>query len=268
MGIDRRKFLKIAGISALVGVGGKVGFELLAPGDVDASIKDIPLTKANKWGMVVDMRKMTDDILKKCQIACHRIHNVPDWGNPRIEVKWNWSETFEHTFPDHAHDYLSENLLEKNYFVLCNHCDNPPCCRVCPTKATFKRESDGIVIMDYHRCIGCRFCMAACPFGARSFNWGDPRKAPEELNPEFPTNPNYPTRAKGVVEKCNFCAERLAQGLFPACVEAADQQVEDTLIFGDLTDHGSNVRTALREHYTIRRKPELGTGPNIYYIVE
>jgi molybdopterin-containing oxidoreductase family iron-sulfur binding subunit len=109
--------------------------------------------------------------------------------------------------------------------------------------------------------------MAACPFGARSFNWGDPRKAPEELNPEFPTNPDYPRRTKGVVEKCNFCAERLAKGQVPACVEAANREKEDTLIFGDLSDYGSNVRRALREHYTIRRKPELGTGPNIYYIV-
>ena len=67
-------------------------------------------------------------------------------------------------------------------------------------------------MMDMHRCIGCRFCMAACPYGARSFNWGDPRRARKDLNPDFPTNPAYPTRTKGVVEKCNFCAERLAEG--------------------------------------------------------
>jgi len=266
MGIDRRKFLKIAGVSAIMGVSGKAAFELLAPGTVDASVKDMPLTQANKWGMVVDMHKMTDDILKSCQDACHGIHNIPDWGDPRIEVKWNWSDTYEHTFPEQGHEYLDEYLLEKNYFVLCNHCDNPPCCRVCPTKATFKRD-DGIVAMDPHRCIGCRFCMMACPFGARSFNWGDPRKAPEELNPEFPTNPGYPTRTKGVVEKCNFCTERITEGLVPACVEAANDIKEDTLVFGDLDDHGSNVRRILRKHYTIRRKPELGTGPNIFYIV-
>ena len=266
MGIDRRKFLKIAGISAAMGMGGKTAFELIAPGDVDASVRNVPITEARKWGMVVDMNKMTDDILKSCQDACHRIHNVPDWGDIRLEVKWNWSDTYEHAFPEQGHDYLDEHLLEKNYFVLCNHCDSPPCCRVCPTKATFKRD-DGIVVMDPHRCIGCRFCMAACPFGARSFNWGDPRKAPEELNPEFPTNPDYPTRTKGVVEKCNFCTERIAKGQIPACVEAANAIEKETLVFGDLSDHGSNVRRILREHYTIRRKPELGTGPNIYYIV-
>ena len=109
--------------------------------------------------------------------------------------------------------------------------------------------------------------MAACPFGARSFNWGDPRRAPKELNPGFPTNPEYPTRTKGVVEKCNFCAERLAKGKYPACVEAANKIKENALIFGDLDDVGSEVRKLLRSRYSIRRKPELGTGPNIYYIV-
>ena len=121
--------------------------------------------------------------------------------------------------------------------------------------------------MDQHRCIGCRFCMAACPFGARSFNWGDPRKAPKKLNPNFPTNRDYPTRTKGVVEKCNLCAERLARGKFPACVEAAEEIEKSAMIFGDLDDANSDVREALGLYYSIRRKPELGTGPNIYYIV-
>jgi molybdopterin-containing oxidoreductase family iron-sulfur binding subunit len=109
--------------------------------------------------------------------------------------------------------------------------------------------------------------MAACPFGARSFNWGDPRKAPPELNPGFPKNRDYPTRKKGVVEKCNFCAERIAQGKFPACVEAANKKKKNALTFGDLDDSNSEVRDLLGAHYTIRRKPELGTGPNVYYIV-
>ncbi len=268
MGIDRRKFLKIAGVSAIVGASGKLGFELLAPGDVDASVKEVPLTNAKQWGMVVDTRKMTDDILKRCQTVCHQGHNVPDWGNKRLEVKWNWSDTFEHTFPEHNSQYMSESMLEKKYFLLCNHCDNPPCCRVCPTKATFKRETDGMVVQDPHRCIGCRFCLAACPYGSRSFNWGDPRKAPPELNFGFPTNPDYPTRTKGVVEKCTFCAERIDTGKIPLCVEAANAMKQDTMFFGDMDDHGSNVRRVLRKHYAIRRKPALGTGPNIFYIVE
>ena len=109
--------------------------------------------------------------------------------------------------------------------------------------------------------------MAGCPYGSRSFNWFDPRKAPKALNPGFPYNPEFPTRSKGVVEKCTFCDERLAKGQIPACVEAANKIRKDTLIFGDLADKESNVRQVLRKHFTIRRKPELGTSPNVYYIV-
>ena len=104
--------------------------------------------------------------------------------------------------------------------------------RVCPTKATFKR-ADGIVMMDYHRCIGCRFCMAACPYGSRSMNYRDPRPFIRKINPDFPT------RTKGVVEKCNFCEERLARGILPACVVACK---EKALVFGDLEDPRSDVR--------------------------
>jgi molybdopterin-containing oxidoreductase family iron-sulfur binding subunit len=89
----------------------------------------------------------------------------------------------------------------------------------------------------------------------------------EALNPDFPTNPEYPTRAMGVVEKCNFCAERLAKGQYPACVEAANEIREGALTFGDLDASDSEVRELLHKHYTIIRKPELGTGPKIYYIV-
>ena len=99
--------------------------------------------------------------------------------------------------------------------------------------------------------------MAACPFGARSFNYRDPRPFIKEINQEFPT------RMKGVVEKCNFCAERLAVGQLPACVEAS----EGKLAFGDLYDPQSEVRKLIRTHYTIRRKQVLGTEPSVYYIV-
>jgi molybdopterin-containing oxidoreductase family iron-sulfur binding subunit len=129
---------------------------------------------------------------------------------------------------------------------------------VCPTQATWKRESDGIVMMDWHRCIGCRYCVVACPYGSRSFNWRDPRPAIPEVDPDFPT------RMRGVVEKCTFCEERLARGLMPACVEACEN---DEMVFGDLEDPNSEVRRLLRENFTIRRKPTLGTHPQIYYIV-
>ena len=140
----------------------------------------------------------------------------------------------------------------------CQHCNDPACVQVCPTGATFKRE-DGIVVMDPHRCIGCRFCMAGCPFGARSFNFVDPRKYLSDPVP----NPAYPTRMIGVVEKCTFCAERLAVGQMPACVEAAGGRI----LFGDLNDPKSDVCKALASNYSIRRKPNLGTQPGVYYLI-
>jgi Fe-S-cluster-containing dehydrogenase component len=112
--------------------------------------------------------------------------------------------------------------------------------------------------MDPHRCIGCRFCMAACPYGSRSFNWEDPRPYLSK------TNPDYPTRTKGVVEKCTFCDERLAVGKLPICVESCPVHA---MIFGDLKDPKARVGELLREHYSICRKPELGTEPGVYYLV-
>ena len=141
--------------------------------------------------------------------------------------------------------------------VMCNHCEEPPCVRVCPTRATFKR-ADGIVEMDYHRCIGCRFCMAACPYGARSLNFSDPVDYLETVNSE------YPVRTRGVIEKCMMCADRIDKGLMPLCAEASN----GTILFGDLNDPDSEVSRALEESFAVRRRASLGTGPSVYYIVK
>lgn len=271
MGVNRREFLKIAGVTTLLGAGAKSAIDVLARENQDASeISPNPDALVGKrWAMVIDPKKCLarverDGDCKDCILACHRVHNVPDFGNPKDEIKWIWNEKYEHVFPGQEHEYIEESVRGKPFVVLCNHCDNPPCVRVCPTKATFKRR-DGIVMMDYHRCIGCRFCMAGCPFGSRSFNWRDPRGKDKDGRPFIKeTNPEFPTRMRGVVEKCNFCEERLARGLIPACVEACK---EKALVFGDLENPDSEVRTLLRSHYTIRRKPELGTMPQVYYIV-
>jgi len=260
---SRRKFLKIAGISAL-GLGAKPAVDALATGGKPA-MEPIPdALTAKRWAMVVDLKKFREsgkEAMQACIDACHSIHNVPDFGNPKDEVKWLWTEPFHHAFPSqlrpHIQDYVEEGLKGLPALVLCNHCDNAPCVRVCPTEATFKAES-GIVMMDMHRCIGCRFCMAACPFGARSLNWRDPRPFIKKLNRE------YPTRERGVVEKCNFCAERLAKGQKPACVEACKN---GEMVFGDLEDPKSEVRELLKSNFTIRRKAQLGTDPQVYYIV-
>lgn len=266
MSIDRRQFFKIAGLATL-GLAGKPAFEVFAQGeDVVDSLAATPETPpppsgpltARRWAMAIDVRKCLDHKdCKKCVLACHQVHNVPDFGNPKDEIKWIWKESFEHAFHEQEFEHLPDDLEHQVVPIFCNHCDNPPCVRVCPTQATFRRE-DGIVMMDQHRCIGCRYCMAACPYGSRSFNWRDPRPFIAHIDPK------YPTRTRGVVEKCNFCADRLAKGLLPACVEACEAKA---MMFGDLEDAGSGIRELLRERLAIRRKPGLGTKPEIYYIV-
>ena len=113
-------------------------------------------------------------------------------------------------------------------------------------------------MMDEHRCIGCRYCMAACPYGARSFNWSAPRPFLRTIDPA------YPTREKGVVEKCTFCNERLARGGQPACVEVCPFKA---MVFGDAADPSSAVAQLLQARHAFRRKPELGAGPNVFYIL-
>jgi len=268
MGIDRRKFIKASSL-AVLGLAGAAparlfGSEETAPADsslapTPAPVDGEPLV-AKRWAMVIDLRKcLQAEGCDKCIKACNVTHNVPAFDNSKDEIKWIWKEGFEHAFHEQGHDYLKGGHLGHTPVpVLCNHCDNPPCVRVCPTQATWKRESDGIVMMDWHRCIGCRYCVAACPYGSRSFNWRDPRPFIDELKPDFPT------RTRGVVEKCTFCEERLAKGMLPACVEACP---EKALIFGDLEDPRSEVRQVLGENFSIRRKPGLGTQPEVYYIV-
>jgi len=264
MSMNRREFIRIAGLSSLLGIGGATAASVVKSRVEASQISRNPEALVGKrWGMVVDMSKFkTEEDYQRCIDACHKAHNVPLMENPKREIKWIWKETYEHAFPGNEDEYLSPEIKELPFLILCNHCDNPPCVRVCPTKATFKRESDGIVMMDMHRCIGCRFCMAACPFGARSFNFIDPRPFINKVDGNYP-NPEFPTRTKGVVEKCTFCYERLAKGQIPACVEVSN----GALIFGDLEDPNSEVRKVLNERYSFRRRPELGTGPSVYYVL-
>jgi molybdopterin-containing oxidoreductase family iron-sulfur binding subunit len=261
---NRREFLKVAGVAALgVSAGPVIINAFASSGGENGGNKAIEIVKgekalsAKRWALVIDTRKLkTREDMEPIVEACHKVHNVPHHPIARHEIKWIWETEYKHAFPDMAGTYVSEEVEHKPFLVLCNHCANPPCCRACPTKATFQRE-DGIVMMDFHRCIGCRFCMAACPFGARSFNFRDPRPFIAE------TNKNFPTRMKGVVEKCTFCDERLSEGLMPACVEAS----KGAIAFGDLEDPNSEVRKLLKDNYTIRRKQNLGTEPTVYYIV-
>ncbi len=270
---SRRSFLKVAGIAA-IGLGAAPAMNFAASdshgGGQPEKNKNKGALTAHRWGMVINTEKITDEIVEAVVEACHHAHNVPDFDhevdqekfpktrpvNHKQEIKWVWEEHFHYAFPDKEDEFLAEKFEHLPFLVTCNHCKNAPCTQACPTQATFKRE-DGIVIMDFHRCIGCRFCMAACPFGSRSFNFRDPRPFIAETVSEFPT------RSKGVVEKCNFCAERLAKGELPHCVEAS----EGAIVVGDLEDSESEIRALLNEKYSIRRKQSLGTEPSVYYLM-
>ncbi len=254
MKITRKDFLIYSGLG-LVAVGAKKTVSAVTGSTGTA----VPAKAVKRLGLVIDLQKCRQEAgCTDCIAACNKAHNIPQLHSRDHEVKWIWNQPFETVFPMAQTDYMQQAYAGHPIPVLCNHCENPPCVRVCPTQATWKRQEDGIVMMDWHRCIGCRYCMAACPYGSRSFNWEDPRPAIAVLNPDFPT------RTKGVVEKCNFCEERLARGLQPACVEACP---EKALVFGNLADPDSEPRKLLRARLGVQREPELGTGPSIYYLV-
>ncbi len=214
--------------------------------------------RAPRWVMLIDIAACgraagcTD-----CVAACHRVHNVPELIKGKEYISWIRKAPFEEVLPDEQTTLVKPGLKNVPVLALCNHCENPPCVPVCPTKATFKR-ADGIVMMDYHRCIGCRYCMAACPYGSRSFNWEDPRPFITRIDTGFPT------RTKGVVEKCNFCEERLGRGQMPACVEACRY---NAMYFFDANDRQAAGRRVLETRYAIVRRPGLGTKPSVFYLV-
>ncbi len=279
MDIKRRKFLKLAGLSAVAGIGAPSAFNMLLRGEVQASETaeaghgkgghEAASSTKYRYGIVINVRKFASNkgLAGKCINACHRIHNVPNYGNKKDEIKWIWVESYEHAFPEHSHYKRNEELHKLPIITMCNHCDNPPCVRACPTQATFKNKENGIIMMDYHRCIGCRFCMAACPYGARSFNWRNPREKDSQGRYRFieHLNPDYPARMRGVVEKCTMCVERIDRGQIPACVEATGNT--GAMVFGDLNDPNSEISKVLRENFTIQRKPAMGTHPSLFYII-
>lgn len=288
MDVKRRNFLKIAGLSAVAGLGAPSAFITLLNGEASASTgghgdpSGAGGAKAAaghgghnaestsfQYGMLIDIKKFAEHkgLAEKCVNACHTEHNVPDFGNPKDEIKWIWIDDYEHGFTGYSQNKPKAGLNDLPVLLICNHCANPPCVRACPTKATFKNDH-GVVVMDFHRCIGCRFCMAACPYGARSFNWRNPREQYANGKYKFyknGINPNYPTRMRGVVEKCNFCPERLAVGKLPACVEATGNT--KAMVFGNINDPKSEIAQVLSSNFTIQRNPAAGTKPSVFYIL-
>ncbi|MCL4491035.1 MAG: 4Fe-4S dicluster domain-containing protein [Nitrospirae bacterium] len=159
--------------------------------------------------------------------------------------------------------YSPKQVPEKDFFympVQCQQCENPPCVKACPTQATWK-EPDGIVVIDYNWCIGCRYCMAACPYGARRFNWAKPNIPADEINPETHYLGNRP-RYKGVVEKCTFCIQRTRAGKYPACVEVCPVGARK---FGNLLDPKSEIRYLIENKRVFRLKEDMNTNPKFYY---
>ena len=161
--------------------------------------------------------------------------------------------------------YYHEVPVDNKFYMgtQCFHCENAPCTKACPTKATW-REPDGIVVVDYDWCIGCRYCQAACPYYGRRFNWGKP-EVPEE---EVTTRQHYlgnRLRPKGKMEKCTFCIQRTRKGRLPACVEACPT---GSRVFGNLLDPESEIRYVLKHKKVFRMREELGTEPKFWYFID
>ena len=168
---------------------------------------------------------------------------------------------------EHAQSYYTqdEKVPDKDYFyvpVQCQQCEKPPCVKACPVRATF-RDPNGVVLIDYNWCIGCRMCQLACPYQARRFNWGEPNLPPEEMNPKTHYFGNRP-RMRGVMEKCTFCLQRTREGRNPACLEACPVGARK---FGNLLDPESDVRKILATKKVFRFKEEMSTYPKFFYYI-
>ncbi|MCF6350641.1 MAG: 4Fe-4S dicluster domain-containing protein [Flavobacteriaceae bacterium] len=180
-----------------------------------------------------------------------RIHEMEDGKGLNFDEA---DDNYYHEVPAEGHFYMGTQ---------CFHCDNPPCVEVCPVKATWQ-EDDGIVVIDYDWCIGCRYCMAACPYDGRRFNWSNPEIPEEEVNKEQHYLGNR-LRKKGVMEKCTFCIQRSRKGKNPACVDACPTGAR---IFGNLLDPKSTIRWVLENKKVFRLKEDLGTEPKFWYFMD
>jgi Fe-S-cluster-containing dehydrogenase component len=203
-----------------------------------------------RFVMVVDLSRCKN--ARKCISACQKHHYRPE------ETEWLTVKLMKDS--DKAAPYWFPKQ--------CFHCDNPPCVKVCPVDATFKRQ-DGLVLIDNERCIGCKFCMAACPYSTRVFNWDEPEQPFYIQNLASNAETGLPAKV-GTVEKCDFCPDRSREGLLPPCVEACPNGVfyfgdenEDTVSNGDETVSFSQL---IKDRAAYRFMEELGTKPRVYYL--
>jgi len=207
------------------------------------------------WVMVINLQRCVG--CEACTIACKQENHTP----PGVA----YAKVIKEEVGEYPH--VRRRFLP----ILCNHCENPPCVPVCPVGATWKRKEDGIVVVDYTICIGCRYCVTACPYGARYFDFGDNYYEPlnefeQQASPEYGRRWLRSKRESpvGNVRKCTFCLHRLVRGEEPACVQTCMPRAR---IFGDLNDPESEVSRLVDERRHFRLKEELGTEPSVYYIL-
>ena len=203
-----------------------------------------------KFVMVIDLSRCKN--VKACQASCNHAHHVQD--------AQNWIKVYPMQDAQHTAPYWQPTI--------CMHCDEPPCVKVCPVDATFKRE-DGIVLIDSDRCIGCRFCMAACPYSTRIFNWGEPDQPVDVADKPYNPETSLPQK-KGTVNKCDFCPDMTRMGMLPHCVSACPNGV---YFFGDMNeDSVTNGAETFRFSELVKDKAgyrlmeDLGTKPSVYYL--
>src|SRR4030042_5165384 len=211
--MDRREWIK-KGSMLVAGGGCAYALPLItALGSHTADTEGKPGQR--KWGMVIDLRKCRPDCTA-CMEACRKENNVAYFGDKRWDIHLIRKVRLRRTWPVES--------AEKSVPVLCNHCDNPPCALACPVQATYRR-ADGIVICDQHRCIGCRYCLIACPYNARYFYYQESEDWP---------NKERPRSSHGVTHSCTFCVHRLDRGQTPACGETCEKIGAKALYVGAL----------------------------------
>jgi len=258
----RREFLKALGLGAVMIAASSAYRNKALNRLIQSNDPLIKLGQGRRFGMIIDAGACIG--CRRCLYACKEENNVPDDPLPM-----NWIELFEMDINEPVtklsrvppgesrRDYTDSPKRGKWYLsVNCQHCENPPCVKVCPVGATYIGE-DGIVEMNYDKCIGCRNCMGACPYNARHFNWATPSISEDKINPLVPV------REKGVVEKCTFCKHRTRKGLLPRCVEVCPVGARH---FGDLNDPTSPVSRILEEDMSFRLLEDMSTEPKVFYI--
>lgn len=256
----RRKLLKFLGLGAAT-IAAKNLFNKIET--VQASVD--PETK-KRFGMVIDLRKCVG--CESCTVACKMENNEPTASPGDNPHRIAWHEVIRKKkgdFPSVEYEFLPRP---------CMHCENPSCVTVCPVGATYQND-DGLVLQRYERCIGCRYCAVACPYGVRYFNWTEPKYSAQR---ESNMNPVVPKRRKGIMEKCTYCAHRIELvkekagkenreikdgEISPACVEACCNKAR---YFGDLNDPHSEVSKLVKDRRAFKLLDELGTNPKTVYL--